>query len=276
MQGTKWVRQLVVAGALSAILAGGAGVGQAAAAARNNPDIGVGIQQSAAGADGTLTYTITAINTGDAGVKRVNITVPFDTAALQPVNAALQSDSGSVNTTPGAVAIQTGALGSQGDSVQAILRFQALPGHAGAGLSQRATYTWSATDQKGSGVSNLPLAQASLAVQAEGRDLIFDASAFGSGEGITFWYNAPGGSVVATRIRDGYLFDADVLAAKKARHEEKGTPGEYDDGVDHMFADSQGAVSVRLATAGLAPGAYTLVARGNTSGLIAVGSFDVK
>ena len=76
--------------------------------------------------------------------------------------------------------------------------------------------------------------------------------------------------------RDGYLLDADVLAAKKARHEEKGTPGEYDDGVDHMFADSQGAVSVRLSTAGLAPGAYTLVARGNISGLIAVGSFDVK
>ena len=44
----------------------------------------------------------------------------------------------------------------------------------------------------------------------------------------------------------------------------------------HMFADGQGAVSVRLSTAGLAPGAYTLVARGNTSGLIAVGSFDVK
>jgi hypothetical protein len=273
----KWVRQLAVAGALSAILAGGVGVGQAAAADRNGPSIGVGIQQSAAGADGTLTYTVTAINTGDAGVKRVNITVPFDTAALQPVNAALQSDAGWVNTTAGAVAIQTGGLGSQGDSVQAILRFQALPGHAGASLSQRATYTWSATNDHGSGVSNLPLStQASVAVQAEGRDLVFDSSAFGSGEGITFWYNAPGSRVVATRIRDGYLFDADVLAAQKARHVEKGNHGEYDDGVDHMFADSQGAVSVRLSTAGLAPGAYTLVARGNTSGLIAVGSFDVK
>jgi AcrR family transcriptional regulator len=42
------------------------------------------------------------------------------------------------------------------------------------------------------------------------------------------------------------------------------------------FADSQGAVSVRLDTAGLAPGAYTLVARGNTSGLIAIGAFQVK
>jgi hypothetical protein len=78
------------------------------------------------------------------------------------------------------------------------------------------------------------------------------------------------------RIRDGELLDADVVAAKKAANDRKQNHGKYNEGVDHMYADSQGAVSGRLSTADLAPGAYTLVARGTISGVIAAGTFDVK
>ena len=277
MQPSKWIRQLVVAGSLSALFVGGIAGGSAQAAGRNNPDVGVGIQQSAANADGTLAYTVTAINSGEEGVKHVRISVPYDATALQPVSQALKSDAGQVSTTPSTIEIQTGALGSYGDSVQATLLFRVLPGHAGAALSQRASYTWSATDDKGSGVSNLPMAtQASLTVQPEGRDLVFDGTVFGSDEAISFWFNGPDGRVFGARIRNGYLLDADKVATEKARHNQKLSHGIYDDGVDHLYADGQGAVSVRLATGELAPGAYTLVARGNASGLIAVGAFEVK
>lgn len=277
MYGFNRIRQWVFAGALSAALIGGFGAGPAEAAARKNPDVGVGIQQSAAGADGTVDYTVTVVSTGEVAVKHVTVTVPFDASALQPVSGALQSDVGQVALGASAVEIRTGVLLSDGDSVQATLHFRALPGHAGAGLTQRASFSWSADDQRGSGVSNLPVAgQASLAVTSEGTDLVFDGSVFGSNEGITFWYNTPSGQVVAARIRDGYVYSADALTAKKDAHIRNNKPGKYDEGTDHLFADAAGAVSVRLSTAGLAPGAYTLVARGNTSGLIAVGAFEIK
>jgi hypothetical protein len=278
MQRLKWLGKLVAAGSLAVMLAGGFGVGQAAAASRKNPDVGVGIQQAAASADGTLNYTVTIVNTGDVAVKHVDVSVPFDASALQAVSGALESDAGYVTTATGAVQIRTGVLTSDGDSVQATLHFRNLPGHTGAGLTERASYTWSTGSQRGSGVSNLPVAadEARLAVHSEGKDLVFDGSIFGSGEGITFWYNTPDGRVVAMRYRDGYLLDADTVTARKDAHARNNKPGLYDDGTDHTFADNTGTVTARLSTTSLAPGAYTLVARGNASGLIAIGSFNVQ
>jgi len=277
MYGFNRIRQWAFAGALSAALIGGFGVGPAEAAARKNSNVGVAIQQSAVEADGTLDYTLTVVSSGELAVKRVVVTLPFDASALQAVSGALQSNAGQVTLGASAVEIRTGVLVGDGDAVQATLRFRDLPGHAGAGLTQRASFSWSASDENGSGISNLPVSgQASLAVTSDGTDLVFDGSVFGSNEGITYWYNTPSGDVVALRIRDGYLLDADAVAAKRDAHTRNNKPGKYDDGTDHVFADAAGAVGVRLSTAGLAPGAYTLVARGNTSGLIAVGAFEIK
>jgi hypothetical protein len=278
MQRLKWLGKLAAAGSLAVMLAGGFGVGQAAAAARKNPDVGVGIQRGAPGADGTVNYTITVVNTGDVAVKHVDVSVPFDATALQAVSGALASDAGYVTIGAGTVQIRTGVLTSDGDSVQAALHFRTLAGHAGAGLSERASYTWSTSSQHGSGVSNLPVAadEARLAVHADGKDLVFDGSIFGSGEGITFWYNTPDGRAVAMRYRDGYLLDADTVTARKDAHARNNKPGLYDDGTDHTFADRTGTVTARLSTTSLAPGAYTLVARGNASGSVAIGVFNVQ
>jgi hypothetical protein len=276
MYGFNRIRQWVFAGALSAALIGGLSAGPAEAAARKNSNVGVAIQRSAVAADGTLDYTVTVVSSGELAVKRVIVTVPFDASALQPVSGALQSDAGQVTLGASAVEIRTGVLAGDGDSAQATLRFRDLPGHAGAGLTQRASFSWSASDVNGSGISNLPVAgQASLAVTSEGRDLVFEGSVFGSNEGITYWYNTPSGSVVAMRIRDGYLLDGNYVDARKDAHTRNNKPGKYDEGSDHMFADAAGTVSVRFSTAGLAPGAYTVVARGTTSGLIAVGAFEI-
>ena len=70
-------------------------------------------------------------------------------------------------------------------------------------------------------------------------------------------------AVVAAEIKNGYVIDA-------------ASTDEKDKGADYARADDTGSVSVRLATKGLSPGGYTLVARGNSGGLIAVGAFQVK
>src|SRR5581483_1463061 len=116
MQRLKWLGKFVAAGSLAVLLAGGFGVGQAATASRKNPDVGVGIQQAAASADGTLNYTVTILNTGDVAVKHVDVSVPFDASALQAVGGALESDAGYVTLAAGAVQIRTGVLTSDGDS----------------------------------------------------------------------------------------------------------------------------------------------------------------
>jgi hypothetical protein len=259
-------------------LAATGGAGQAAAASKHNTDIGVGIRQDLVNPDGSLTYTITAVNDGADLVKNVTITVPFDAGALQPVDWALSQQVGAVSaSTPGAIEIKTGALGGNGDSRQATLRFRALAGHSGAGLAERASYTWNDGEGTHRGVSNLPVAaQTILNIGTEGKVATITSAAFGTNEPVTFWYNAPDGRVVGMRIRNGYLLDADIVAAKKAANDRKAHHGVYDQGAPNVFADEQGNVSVQLSTTDLARGSYTIVARGNTSGLIAVGTVDVR
>jgi hypothetical protein len=274
---SKRIGQLAIGVALSAILIGASGAGQAAAASKHNTDVGVGIQQSATSADGTLNYVVTAVNDGTDLAKKTTITVPFDAAALRVVNWSLSKTASQVSAAPGVIEIQTGPLGGDGDSTQVTLSFQVLPGHAGAALTERASYRWSADGDTGSGVSNLPVAgNAPLDVQIAGGNATISGSVFGTNEPVTFWYNAPDGRVVGTRVRDGYLLDADVVAAKKAYNDRKLKHGVYNDGVPNVFADAQGNVSIQLSTADLAPGAYTVVAHGNSSGLEAVGAFEVK
>jgi len=277
MTPSKRIRQLVIGAALSAILIGVAGAGQAAAASRHSTHVGVGIQQSATSADGTLNYVVTAVSDGTDMAKKTTISVPFDAAALRVVNWSLSKTASQVSAAPGVIEIQTGPLGGDGDSTQVTLSFRALPGHAGAVLTERASYKWSADGNTGSGLSNLPVAgNAALDVQIAGGNATISSSVFGTNEPVTFWYNAPGGRVVGTRVRDGYLLDADAVAAKKAYNDRKVKHGVYDDGVPNVFADAQGNVSVLLSTANLAPGAYTVVARGNSGGLEAVGAFELK
>jgi hypothetical protein len=98
----------------------------------------------------------------------------------------------------------------------------------------------------------------------------FASNAFASTEGVYFWYNAPDGTVIPTRVQRGKLISA-ILAEQKYRDD-----SDYQRGSEYAIADAQGQVGVAISTDGLAPGIYTLVAHGNSSGLNALATVQVK
>jgi hypothetical protein len=87
---------------------------------------------------------------------------------------------------------------------------------------------------------------------------------------VFFWFNAPDGRVIGARVQRGKLISAD-LADQKYRDDSS-----YDRGSEYAIANDQGVIAVDLSTDGLVPGTYTLVAHGNSSGLDAVATFQVR
>jgi hypothetical protein len=259
------IKQAMVAGTLAAMVLGG--VGSAAAAARSddkNADVKIEVLKSA-DQGGVLSYSLNLRNEGGGPARDTHVDLPFDGAALQLVSTEFsKADAWVTEIGANGLEISAGKIGSGGGALHATLRFAALK--AGAELTAPATVRWSDEEEGGRSISNRPnlgSAVQALSVHAEGGDYVFTADVFAPGEHITFWYNTPDGAVVAAEIKNGYVIDAASTDAK-------------DNGADYARADSNGSVSVRLATKRLAPGGYTLVARGNSGGLIAVGAFQVK
>lgn len=272
-------RRFTVAGTLAVALVsfGGAQVvGAAPASTRAAASVKVGIQPSApADAAGLTAYTITATNDGENAAGNVTINVPFDPAALRFVGATFSQPGAWVsNITAKALEIKTGAVGGDGGSVKAVVRFQALSGGSAQPV-QRLSFDWTDKLKGGHGISNQLLgagaasAYAPLTVGQSAGEITFASDAFASNEGVFFWYNTPDGKVIQTRVRRGYLIDAEI--AKQKRNQDSS----YEQGSEYVFANDQGQAAVTLSTAGLAPGTYTLVARGNSSALTAVATFKV-
>src|SRR5262245_19247076 len=263
---TLWrIKQALVAGTLAAVVLGG--VGSAAAAQRSddkNADVKIEVMKNA-DQGSLLSYSLNLRNEGGGPAHDTQIDLPFDGAALQLVSTEFSKpDAWVTQIGSSGLEISAGKIGSGGGTLHATLRFAALK--PGAELTAPATVRWSDEDEGGRSISNRPnLAGTSqaLSVSAAGGDYIFSADVFAPGEHVTFWYNTPDGAVVAAEIKNGYVIDA-------------ASTDEKDNGADYVRADGNGSVSVRLATKGLAPGGYTLVARGNSGGLIAVGAFQVK
>jgi hypothetical protein len=259
------VKQALAAGTLAAVVLGG--VGSAAAAERpddKNADVKIEVLKSA-DQSGVLSYSLNLRNEGGGPARDTRVELPFDGAALQLVSTQFSNaDAWVTEIGSGGLEISAGKIGSGGGALQATLRFAALK--PGAELTAPATVRWSDEDEGGHSISNRPnlagISQ-SLSVSAAGADYIFSTDVFAPGEHVTFWYNTPGGAVVAAEIKNGYVIDA-------------ASTDEKDNGADYVRADENGSVSVRLSTKGLAPGGYTLVARGNSGGLTAVGAFQVK
>jgi len=259
------IKQAMVAGTLAAMVLGG--VGSAAAAERSddkNADVKIVVLKSA-DQGGVLSYNLDLRNEGGGPAHDTRVDLPFDSAALQLVSTDFSKPDAWVTAIgPNGLEISAGKIGSGGGALHATLRFAAL--RAGAELTAPATVRWSDEDEGGHSISNRPDvggALQALSVRAEGGDYVFSTNVFAPGEHITFWYNTPDGKVVAAEIKNGYVIDA-------------ASTDEKDNGADYARADNTGGVSVRLATKNLAPGGYTLVARGNSGGLIAAGVFEVK
>jgi hypothetical protein len=263
---TLWrIKQAMVAGTLAAMVLGG--VGSAAAAGRSddkNADVKITVLKSA-DQSGLLSYSLDLRNEGGGPAHDTHVDLPFDEAALQLVSTEFSTADAWVSAIgSNGLEINAGKIGSGGGALHATLRFAALK--SGAELTAPATVHWSDEDEGGRSISNRPNlgnATQALHVSAEGGDYVFSTDVFAPGEHVTIWYNTPDGAVVATEIKDGYVVDAS-------------STDEKDNGADYTRADDKGVASVRLATKGLARGSYTLVARGNWGGLIAIGAFEVK
>jgi hypothetical protein len=270
--------RFTIAGTLALTLASLGGVSSVAAASstKEPANIHVGILPSTPeDAAGLTAYTITASNDGTNGAGEVTISVPYDSAALRFVGATFSQPSAWIsNNTANALEIKTGPVGGEGGSVKAILRFQALSS-ASAQAVQRLSFKWTDKLKGGRGISNqLPNAGPAgtyllLSVNQNAGAMSFDSNAFASNEGVYFWYNAPDGTVIPTRVQRGKLISAN-LAEQKYRDN-----SDYERGSEHAIADDQGQVGVTISKDGLAPGTYTLVARGNSSGLTALATFQV-
>jgi hypothetical protein len=263
---TLWrIKQAMIAGTIAATVLGG--VGSAAAASRSddkNADVNIEVLKSA-DQSGLLSYSLDLRNAGGGPARDTHVDLPFDGAALQLVSTEFSKPDAWVSTIGAdGLQISAGKIGSGGGALHATLRFAALK--TGAELTAPATVRWSDEEEGGRAVSNRPNLGSTahaLSVSAVGDDYTFSADIFAPGEHVTFWYNTPNGAVVAAEIKNGYIVDAS-------------STDQEDNGADYVRADDNGAVSVRLATKGLAPGSYSLVGRGNWGGLIAVGAFEIK
>lgn len=271
--------RFTVAGTLALTLAilGGVSSVAAASTARAPASVKVGILPSTPeDAAGLTAYTITASNDGTNAAGEVTINVPYDSAALRFVGATFSQPSAWIsNNTPTALEIKTGSVGGDGGSVKAVLRFQALSS-ASAQAVQRLSFTWTDKLKGGHGISNqLPSTGTAgdylpLSINQSADAMSFDSNVFASTEGVYFWYNAPDGTVIPARVQRGKLINAN-LAEQKYRDN-----SDYQRGAEYAIADDQGQVDVTISTDGFAPGVYTLVAHGNSSGLNAVATFRVQ
>jgi hypothetical protein len=216
---------------------------------------------SAAGAE----IDVTAYSIGDADVRRIAIDLPFDTSTLRYEGAA---GALAASAAAGQVELKIDQL-NHGDKATSTLRFSAAPGaSASANIEARASYTWTSVGSGGSGIRNrLVLAltsaaqpQSILAVAGGGDErAVSSQEVFVAGEPVFVWATPRSGAT------QPFVFDKS-LARIKGKINKNSSDGAVTTR-EWRAADENGAISFSLAAADLAPGEYTLVARGYWTGL---------
>lgn len=207
-----------------------------------------------------LSYQIQLRNYGKGQAGSVQVTLPYNSKQLRPVNSSLSRDDGDwvSSITDKEVVITFGKLAGE-DSRKGTIVFQVAGSLANSTvLDMRASYGWS--DKRGGGgpyrsnwapvvVSNGPATgtwvwvQASPASAPAGSTHTFMSNRFAPGEGVVTWLNTPQG-VQALELR--------------------GT------------ADSEGALALQFSSAGLKPGTYQIVLYGMRTQLTGVATFTVR
>ena len=263
---TSWrTLRLALALMLALLMAGSVGVPGVAARPidEERADVKVIVEPATPASEGTLTYTIKVVNRGDNWAHYANVAVPFDPAALELQNVQFSGAPAWVTLAgPSSFEFRTERLNSSDGMTMATASF--VPLKAGAGLIERLTYTWADDIDNESGRSNLPLSAADaqpyamLTHRQTENDHFFSSNIFVPGEPVVFWYHLPDGTVVPTEVKNGVIIAADSTNAK-------------DQGSDYAVADADGAIDLEFSTGHLANGEYMMVARGDISGLTAVG-----
>jgi len=262
---TRRTFRLAIRVALAALLIGVVGVGGAAARPidEHSAKVSVTIVQAPPTSNDILTYTIKAANRGDGWAHYAKITIPFNAAALKPLDVQFSGAPAWVVKDEAGFQIRTERLNSGGGATIATMRFVRLPGAAkSAALTERLTYSWRDDVGGGSGRSNLPVDAPrpfyTLTHRQVGNKHFFNTNVFLPGEPVVFWYQTPSGSTVPTEVKRDMIIDASSTNAT-------------DKGSDYILADADGSFDLRFSTGDLSPGEYMMVARGDISGLTAVG-----
>jgi hypothetical protein len=268
---TSWrTLRLALALTLALLLAGSIGINPAAARPidEDRADVKVIIVPATPTSAEIVPYTITVVNRGDSWAHYAKIAVPFDAAALKLVDVQFSGAPAWVTqTTANSFEFRTQRLSSAGGTTTATVRFAPLK--AGAGLTERLTYTWRDSAKAESGRSNLPLSAAAaqpfatLTHREAGKEHFFSSNVFVPGEPVVFWYHLPDGRIVPTEVKKGVIVAAASTDAK-------------DKGADHVMADAEGALDLKFSTGGLAAGQYMMVAHGDISRITAVGECQVR
>lgn len=207
---------------------------------------------------GVVSYVIEVVNRGRGRAKNAHLTVPFEPSVTALLDVQTSTSEAWVTTVnQSTLVMDTGPLDDR-DVVTATVRLQTLPAVPdGAPVSRRTTFFFADDQDDGSGSANLPTVVAgsadenretypldvSPAAGPSGSTYTFRTTIFIPKESVSLWYSAPGGQVQS---------------------------------LDAADADSDGAVSVALTTAKLAPGTYTMVAHGDWTGFTASGTFVVQ
>jgi hypothetical protein len=249
---------------LAVLLAGSVGISSVAAKPiEDRANVKVMVMPVPTASGDIVAYTVKAVNRGDNYAYYAKVTVPFDATTLKLIDVQFSGTPAWVTQLgPGSFEMRTQRLTSNGGATTATVRFTALK--AGAGLNERLTYRWSDAVGGGRGISNVPLSTAAMLPFATlmhreaGNDHFFSTNIFVPGEPVVFWYHLPDGKVVPTEVKNGVIVAADSTDAKNH-------------GADYALADAQGAIDIEFSTGHLAAGQYTMVARGDISGITAVG-----
>lgn len=207
--------------------------------------------------NGILSYTIIATNRGKGFSKDTTIRVPFDSAALQVVDAQFsRADAWVSSLEDGVVEIRTGPLLADGDVVSGTLRFRVLNVPNGTNLGARLSFRWDDAFEGDEGTSNqtattvgssdsnqtyYPL-DLNVARAAAGVPRRFSSDIFAPDEPVTLWYNSPSAQGI---------------------------------GINPVRADENGNLNVAFATDDLAPGTYSFVAYGEYTKFTAVQTFEI-
>lgn len=235
----------------------------AATKADGNATVAVTVTPRQSNGD-TLGYDITANNVGSGIAYYTNVVIPIDASALQVVGTSLSG-------TPSWLATNTSSLIEfrierlySNESATLSVDFHKLS--ADAAWSSPVQFSWGDAEGNHAGTSNTPqssFGNAALNVRVSGDNASFSGSMFAANEPVTIWYNAPSGDVVGVSV----AYNNTILT------------GDSDDDLEDnarssAIADTNGEVWLAWNLNGLPTGSYSLVARGNWTGITAVGSFQ--
>jgi hypothetical protein len=275
--------RLASAALLGLLAFGATGVSGVAAASRDSHHSAVKVavtppSNSAISGGTSFADTIVLSNQGHDAARDVTLTVQFDPAVVQLEGVQFDRAGAWVSASmPNGFTADIGGLGSDGDAVSITASFMALGGYSlGNPVQAQLGTSWRDTSGSHSGTTRALLAEAAGQATAPAMTAVnglvnVNSTVFNPGEAVTFWYNLPEGTAATLYLRDGKL----VTEAQHREHQ-NGTHFVNVDNQTSLIADASGAIAIPFATAGLAPGSYSIVAHGSMSGIDAVIPFTVQ